>query len=224
MLRAQETVPVQAAATPAEVPDTGGKRIFGIIPNYRTTRLPNPYTPLTAKQKFSIATQDAFDRGTFILAAAFAGEAQLTNSNPAFGQGAAGYARYLAAAYGDYAIGDFMTEAIYPVMLHQDPRFFQRGTGSAGSRFAYAVGQTVVTHGDNGHIQFNFSEVLGNSTAVLISNAYYKNGRDVNDNVIKLAQQIGVDAVSNVLKEFWPDVRRKLTRKHSTGYPCWARK
>src|ERR1700744_1288765 len=81
--------------------DEEPKRILGIVPNYRTFPSATNYEPISAKQKFVIATQDSFDRGTVILAAFFAGEGQLTNSNRAFGQGAAGYGQYFGASYGD---------------------------------------------------------------------------------------------------------------------------
>jgi hypothetical protein len=194
------------------------KRIFWIIPNYRTSPSLFPYTPLTARQKFKVAAKDAFDPGTVVLAMLFAGEGQLTNSNPEFGQGMAGYGRYFGTSYADFVIGDFMTEAIFPSMLHQDPRYFRRGVGSGWSRFRYAAGQIFWTHTDSGGTQFNYSEILGNSTAVAISNAYYPGGRDVADNVSKLGIQLGVDMASNVLKEFWPDVSRKVSRKkHDDG-------
>jgi len=149
-----------------------------------------------------------------VLAAAFAGESQLTNSNRAFGQGLAGYGRYFGTSLADFVIGDYMTDAIYPVLLHQDPRYFQRGTGSVGSRLVYAVSWEFITRGDNGQRQFNYSEWLGNATAVAISNSYYVDNRDAKDNIVKLTSQIGVDAASNILKEFWPDIQRKMHRRH----------
>jgi hypothetical protein len=190
--------------------NTEDKRILGIIPNYRTSPSLANYEPLTTGAKFKVASEDAFDRGTFILAGIFAGEAQLTNDNRAFGQGAAGFGQYYGAAYGDLLIGDYMTEAIFPTLLHQDPRYFRRGAGSAQSRLAYAIGQIFWTHSDSGGTQFNYSEVIGNSTAVAISTAYYRDNRDAGDAVTKLGLQLGVDMASNVIKEFWPDVLRKL--------------
>ncbi|MCU1336508.1 MAG: hypothetical protein JWO19_2089 [Bryobacterales bacterium] len=195
-------------------PETEDKRIFGIIPNYRTSPSLIDYKPLTPREKFMIATQDSFDRGTVVLAAAFAGEGQLTNANPSFGQGAAGSARYFGTAYADFVIGDYMTEAIFPTILHQDPRYFRRGTGSGWSRIGYAVGQIFWTHADTSRGQFNYSEILGNSTAVAISNAYYPDNRNATDAVSKLGVQIGVDMAANVLKEFWPDLNRKFLHKH----------
>ena len=160
------------------------------------------------------AGQDAWDRGTIVLAALFAGESQLTNASPSFGQGAAGYGRYFGTSYADYVIGDYMTEGIYPTLLHQDPRYFRRGTGTGRARLLYAMAQIFWTHKDSGGTQFNYSEVIGNSTAVAISQAYYPDNRTVSDAVSKLGTQIGVDMASNILKEFWPDVARKFDRKH----------
>lgn len=202
-----------AKGNPTEQED---KRILGIIPNYRTSPSLTNYKPISAREKFVIATQDSFDRGTVILAAAFAGEAQLTNANRAFGQGAAGYGRYLGTSYADFVIGNYMTEAIFPAILHQDPRYFRRGTGSGWSRLRYAIGQTFWTHSDSGRMQFNYSEIIGNSTAVAISNAYYQDNRDAADALTKLGTQIGVDLAANVLKEFSSDLNRKFFRKHHT--------
>lgn len=111
-------------------------------------------------------------------------------------------------------IGNFMTEAIYPSILHQDPRYFRRGTGSGWSRLGYAIGQIFWTHTDAGGAAFNFSEIAGNSTAVAISNAYYPDNRTATNAISKLGIQLSVDAASNVLKEFWPDLDRKFSKKH----------
>jgi hypothetical protein len=195
-------------------PQAESKRILGIIPNYRTSPSLQNYEPLTSREKFKIASEDAFDRGTVGLAALFGGEGQLTNSNRSFGQGAAGFGRYFGASYGDFVIGDYMTEAVFPTLLHQDPRYFRRGTGSRWSRLGYAMGQIFWTHRDSGGTQFNYSEVLGNSTAVAISTSYYANKRTASDAVSGLGTQLGVDMAANVLKEFWPDLQRMFSRKH----------
>lgn len=189
------------------------KRILWIIPNYRTSPSLVNYEPLTVEGKFKIASQDAFDPGTLALAVLFGGEGQLTNANRAFGQGGAGFGRYVGAAYGDFVIGDYMTEAVFPTLLHQDPRYFRKGTGSGWSRLTYAMGQIFWTQTDSGGTQFNYSEVVGNSAAVAISQTYYVNNRTAGDAVSKLGTQLGVDMASNVIKEFWPEIQRAL-RKH----------
>ena len=106
-----------------------------------------------------------------------------------------------------------MSGAVFPTLLHQDPRYFRRGTGG-WSRLGYATGQTFWTHRDSGGTQFNYSEIAGNSAAVAISNAYYADNRTASGAVSRLGMQLGVDMASNILKEFWPDLQRKFHRKH----------
>lgn len=209
---ATESVSVATQPPPVQPPPES-KRILGIIPNNRTWPSLKDYEPLTTKQKFQIAREDSFDRGTLILAAMFAGDGQLTNANRSFGQGMQGYAKYFGASYGDFVIGNYMSEAIYPALLHQDPRYFRRGVGSAWSRLGYSIGQIFWTHTDSDRTQFNYSEILGNSTAVAISNLYYQDNRTVGNSSSKLGMQIGVDMASNILKEFWPDVNRKFKKR-----------
>jgi len=204
-----------AATQPAPKSD---KRVLWIIPNYRTVPMPAIYQPITSKQKLDLALADSLDRGTFVLAGLFAGQGQLSKSDPSFGNGVPAYAHYFATAYADLAIGDFMTEAIYPSLLHQDPRYFRKGTGSGFARLGYAVGQIFLTHGDSGAMQFNYSEIAGNATAVAISNAYYPDNRNVGSNLSRFGSQIGVDMASNVLKEFWPDLRKKLSRERTQSF------
>jgi hypothetical protein len=195
------------------------KRIFGIIPNNRTVPATVEYQPIGSREKFKIAFADSADRGTVILAAGFAGGRQLMNTAPSFGQGVAGYARYFGTAYADLAIGNFMTEAIYPSLLRQDPRYFRRGAGSGWSRAGYALSRIFWTRADSGRYQFNYSEVIGNSTAVAISQAYYPDNRTAGAAASALAIQLGTDMAGNLLKEFSPDLAHKFSRKHRTDRP-----
>jgi hypothetical protein len=214
LLMAASFSPCQSLLPEQIAPQNESHHLLWIIPNYRTSPTLTDYLPLTAREKFNLAAQDSWDRGTFALAAVFAGQAQLTNSNRSFGQGAAGYGKYLGASYGDLITGNYLAEGVFPVILHQDPRYFRRGTGSGWSRFGYAVSQTFVTRGDSGRIQPNYSEWLGNSAAVAISNAYYADNRTAHDAANKLVMQVGVDAAANLLKEFYPDIEKIFRRKY----------
>ena len=189
------------------------KRIYGVLPNNRMTENSYPFQKISAKEKFTIALKDSVDIPVYPTAALFAALYQIEDSNPSFGEGMKGYATRFATAYGDQAIGNIMTEGLYPAMFHLDPRYFRLGEGGTMHRALYAVSQIFVTKTDSGHRTFNLEEWGGNATAVAISNLYYPDTRDAKDNLEKLMIQCATDAFSNVLKEFWPDVKRKL-RKH----------
>jgi hypothetical protein len=195
------------------------KRAFGILPNYRTVEGSEGIEPQTEREKFRTAAKDSFDYPVYFITAGFAGISQIMNSNPSFGQGVKGYAMRYAAGYGDQIASDMMAEGVFPSLLHEDMRYFRRGTGTKLGRTYYALTRILVTRTDAGGTQFNFSEIAGNAAAVAISNAYNPDTRNAGENLEKLGLQLGTDAISNVLKEFWPDVKRKLHHRNSAVTP-----
>jgi hypothetical protein len=204
---------ITLSAQGSNPPGPEDKRILGIFTNHRTAEESAALTPLTPRGKLTIAWQDTTDRAIFVQAAFLAGIGQATNDNPSFGQGMQGYAKRYATAYADFAIQNFMTEGLFPTILHQDPRYFRRRTGTGRSRLAYAVSRLFVTRTDSGKHQFNYSEVVGGAAALAISNAYHPDGRNASANLQRYAVQLSFDAASNVLKEFWPDLKRRLPRR-----------
>jgi hypothetical protein len=100
--------------------------------------------------------------------------------------------------------------AILPSLLKQDPRYFYRGTGSKRSRLLYAIANSVICKGDNGHWQANYSAILGGLAAGGISNLYYpakdREGAELTFENALIG--IGATAAANVLQEF---VIRKFT-------------
>ena len=194
-------------------PQPEDKRILWIFTNHRTADPSTSDPKLTPRAKFAIGWGDATDPAIFFQTAFLAGIDQATNANPSFGQGAEGYAKRFGTTYGNFAIENMLTEGVFPVLLRQDPRYFCRREGTTRSRVGYAVSRLFITRTDSGRNQFNYSEVLGGATALAISNAYLPDGRTAGNNLRRYAVQLGFDAASNVLKEFWPDLKRKLPRR-----------
>ena len=81
-------------------------------------------------------------------------------------------------------------------------------------RTGYAVSRTEVTRTDSGHMRFNISELAGAAAAAALSNTYHPaSDRTVTNTMETWASMMGWDTVSNMLKEFWPDIRRKVHQK-----------
>ena len=78
------------------------------------------------------------------------------------------------------------------------------------SRIAYAASRVAFAKTDKGAPTFNFSEFLGNGITASIGNAYYPDEVGFTPTMARMFTQIGTDAFSNVLKEFWPDVKKKV--------------
>jgi hypothetical protein len=188
------------------------QRLVGVIPNFYTSYIFDA-APLTWKQKFSLAARSAFDPVAFIGVGFGAGIEQATNAYAGYGQGAAGYSKRYAAKFVDGRSGAFLTHAVFPALLHQDPRYFYQGTGSFKSRLMHAVGSAFVIRSDSGRTVPNSSYLLGDMCSGALSNLYYpKANRGANlvftNAAIGLAGRVG----TNLIREF-------LSKRLTTNVP-----
>ena len=194
---------------------TSNDRLFFTLPNFLTLENANQVKPLTAGQKYKVVARSSFDYVQYPWYAFLAGVSQAQNSEPGYGQGAQGYGKRLGAATADGTIENFMTSAVLPSVLHQDPRFFQSGHGGFWHRTWYAFSRIIVTRGDNGNSQFNYSEIFGSAFSAAVSTySYHPHADKTLANTGKVwGTQVGYDSLTYVVKEFWPDIRRKLKKE-----------
>jgi hypothetical protein len=148
------------------------QRVLGAIPNFYVS-YSRDREPLSSRQKYRLAWRTSVDPISIVIAAGIAGVEQSQDAFSGYGQGARGYAKRFGAVYADGFSGTFLADAVLPSLLHQDPRYFYKGTGSIRSRALHAVASVVICRGDNGRWQPNYSNVLGNLAAAGISNVYY---------------------------------------------------
>ncbi len=199
----------QQPAHPHE--DTQPKRIFGILPNFRSVTAGTKLPPQTTKDKFVTASQDSFDYSAILLAVVVAGYSDATNATPEFGSGGIGYGRYLWHTYVDQTSENYFVEFIIPVITHEDTRFYSLGKGGFGKRLGYSLSRVFVTRSDSGHTVFNAGEIIGAGAAAGVSNLYYpRPERTAGNTLDKWGTSLGIDLVSFVVKEFYPDINHKL--------------
>jgi hypothetical protein len=217
---------------------TSNDRLFLALPNFLTLENSGNVPPLTAGQKFKVVARGSFDKIEFPWYGILSAISQAENSEPGYGQGWKGYGKRYASAFGDGTIENFMTSAVFPSILHQDPRFFQKSDGGFARRTEYAVSRIFVTRTDSGHRQFNYSEILGSAVSAAIStNTYHPRSfittrfdpttdtltyvhnasdRTLPNTLSVWGTQVLYDTITIVIKEFWPDVHRKMNHKQSS--------
>jgi hypothetical protein len=193
---------------------TSNDRMFFALPNYLTIENSAQLKPLTAGQKFKAVARGAFDPVQVPYYAIVAGIGQAANSEPGYGQGAEGYGKRYGATAADGVIENFMVGAVFPSILRTDPRYYQMGKGGFFHRTEYAISRLFVTRTDSGHPTFNASEIFGSAFAAGISTYSYHPGNDrtLSNTASVWGTQMGQDAISAMLKEFWPDLRRKFDK------------
>jgi hypothetical protein len=204
------SVPLQnSATTPVALEQP--KRILYIIPNYRAVSADAKVPPLDAKGKFRLFAEDSFDYSTFLYVGLLSGIGMAQRNVPQFDDGANAFAQYYCHIFADQAVGNFFTEFALASAFKQDPRYFTLGRGGFFKRTGYALSRLVVTRTDSGGSAINFSEIVGNGAAAGISGLYYPaEYRTWTKTGQRWEEQLALDAVFNVVKEFWPDIRHNV--------------
>jgi hypothetical protein len=219
-----------------KVKGTSNDRLMGVLPNFLTLENGGNLPPLSTKEKYKVVALGTFDPVQFGWWGFLSAIGQANDSEPGYGQGWASYGKRYGTTAADSIIENFMTAAVLPSMLHQDPRFFQSGKGGFGRRTGYAVSRIFVTRTDSGHSQFNYSEIVGSALAAAISTYSYHprstylstptnphmfvgSDRTLENTASVWGTQVGYDTITIVIKEFWPDIHRKLAHKNAHKEP-----
>ena len=190
-----------------------GDRIFGILPNHTTVEGATHIRPVSTKEVFQMAAEDTFDKPVFPFVAFTSWLAGVQGEEKSWGRGPTPYVKRYATTFADDAVATFLTTAVMPSLLHQDPRYFQLGEGSAWHRAWYATTRSFVTRGRSGHRQINVSDISGNFIGAAAANLYHPaEDRVWSDTVARWGTQMMWDILSDDLKEFWPDIRRRVRK------------
>jgi hypothetical protein len=207
--RAQTSAPAPQPA--ASTPPKQTKRILFIIPNFRSVTADEKLPPTTTHQKFKLMAEDTVDYSAFIEVAILSGMGEIQTSEPEFHGGFAGYGRYYWHSYADLADGNLMTEFLVPVATHEDPRYYTLGHGGFPKRTVYAISRLLITRNNQGNPTPNLSEIVGNGASAAISGLYYPRAeRGWTKTGQRWVLQVGIDGLSNFVKEFWPEVNRDM--------------
>jgi hypothetical protein len=183
------------------------QRVLGIVPNFFTSFIYDA-APLDTSQKFRLTTRSLVDPTAFLGVAITSGLEQANDTFPSWGNSdAASYGKRYAAGYGDEMLTRLFSYAIYPSIFHQDPRYFYLGPSQPGkTRVVHALISGIITRGDNGRHQLNYSYILGSASAGALSGLYHP----ASDGPGKLAALnvgvgIGGKGLQALIREFiWP--------------------
>ena len=212
-----KTQPVQPAKSAAQPPTSKQqpKRILGLMPNYRAVSAGEIPPPPTPRQAFKIATQNSFDYSSFVFVGITSALAESSNAHPQLGEGMAGYGRYYWRGYLDKTDGNYLVIFALPSIVHQDERYFAKGEGGFWKRSIYSASRVVIARDYHGNSDFNVSEVLGRGIAQGISLSYYpSHDRTVGALAAKYGYALGRDALTNMFREFWPDIATHVLHRH----------
>jgi hypothetical protein len=185
------------------------------MPNYRAVSAGTTPVPPTPAEAFRIATKNSFDYSSFVFVGITSLLAEGTDAHPKLGKGLKGFGNYYWRGYLDKTDGNYLVVFVMPTIFHQDERYYAKGEGGFWKRGIYAATRILITPDYHGHNSFNASEVFGRAAAQGISIAYYpRSDRTLSALASKYAYALGRDALTNVFREFWPDIATHVLHRH----------
>lgn len=204
-----------ADMTPERKPLPQPKRILGMMPNYRAVSADTIPPPPTFREAFGIATKDSFDYSAFVFVGLTSLLAEGDDAHPQLGKGVNGYWAYTWRGYLDKTDGNYWVVWAMPSVFHLDERYYAMGEGSIMKRGVYAATRVFITPNYHGKNTFNTAEVLGRGASQAISLSYYPSQTQTPGGYwSKYAYAVGRDALTNVFREFWPDIDSHVLHRH----------
>ena len=196
------------------------QRILGVLPNFNMVNSQNAL-PLNPRQKFQLMFKSSVDPAIFVTAALAAGLGEVQGSFKGYGWGPEGYFKRLGASYADTADGNLWGNAIFPVLFHEDPRYFRKGTGTVTSRVLYSILTIVRCKSDKGTWVPNYSNVVGNFVSGGISNLYYPSTNRGFELTVQNAVTVAAEGgIGSLFMEFWPDIWQRVPHRHQKASPA----
>ena len=190
------------------------KLVLGIMPNFRTVSA-GAMPPPTPKHAFKIATKSSFDYSSFISVGITSLWTESSKAHPALGKGASGYWRYYWRGFLDKTDGKYLATFAFPTVFHEDVRYYAVSEGALWKRGIYASSRILITPNYQGHQTVNASELLGRGAAQAISLFYYPSkDRTAGEFAQRYGYALGSDALTNMFREFWPDIAVHVLHRH----------
>jgi hypothetical protein len=167
--------------------------------------------PLRTRQKFELFVDESIAPSRFVGSVLGAGIGQARDSLSGYGQGWVGYSKRFSSSMASAASSNFFGTFVIASMTHTDPRYFVKFQGRFGQRVGYAVSRVFVARTDEGQTAPNWGGIVGPLLAESLANAYLPaNEQKVGKTFARYGWRIGVNALSNTLREYWPTIFRSL--------------
>jgi hypothetical protein len=191
------------AAKPTIVPVTTERPVVSRYSKYIPAGAAAPQ--IHGREKLILGARDLYSPGNFLDMVFSAGWGQLTNSQPNYGTNGDAFGKRVGAAAIRETSEGILTDGVFAVMLHEDPRYFVLGPKSGlMNRTLYAITRPLITrNSSDGHTTVNGAMLLGFAASAALTNTYYpKINRNFGDTARTFGGSLGGAAIGFSIDEF----------------------
>lgn len=216
---AQSTV---QTGTPPNAPEPTIDKVKGLIKTQVQKAIDGKHYPavaewhpLTAQEKFNVFLHSTYAPTTFINAGVdVVADRVKGRDDPGYETGIRGWGQHYGINLATSETDVFFQRFLFPALLKQDPRYFRNPEQPFFSRVLYSMSRVVITRTDSGGETFNSSHILGSMASRALSDLYVPGQQQ---GLRPLSSCISFDllrdAGTNLLHEFWPDIRHKFLHR-----------
>jgi hypothetical protein len=173
------------------------------------------WQPLSTREKFEVFRQRLYSPLTFAAAGLDAlKDSSIRKRNPEYERGLMGFGQEAGVYLGVSETEVFFGRFLMPSLLKQDPRYFRNSRLPFFQRALYSISRVVITRADKGYETFNAAPILGSAASQALSDLYVPGQRQGLRPILGTIRfNLVRDAGFNLLREFWPDLRRKFQHR-----------
>jgi len=167
----------------------------------------NIVIPLTWQEKGYLALNNLANPANFGTIVGISAISVAADPDSAYGPGLKGFGKSVGISYVQDVTGLFFGAFAFPVLFHQDPRYFRMPNAPLGKRILYSVSRTVVSRHDDGRSMPNYSVLLSYPVDSVLANQYVPGiHNDASSTITRIITGYALDPANNLLNEFLPDV------------------
>ena len=165
---------------------------------------------LSVKEKLQYDARHFVDPENIVYAGIGAALDQARDRPSEWGEGWGSYAQRYGSHLGQYGIQRSIMFVVQAVN-HEDARYFRSTRTSVKGRVGDAFLHTIWRHDDSGGMMPAFSEFIGDYGAAAISRSWWPQRFHTGSAIfVAGSDTMLIDAGINLLREFAPDVKRRL--------------
>ena len=203
-----------AVSSQREETETSGDNTGNNLVQRQDSSLANAFAA-DPQPRFGNYLKDLYEPGVFLKTALSASFKHIRQSPKQWGGGSTGLNKRLRHVYAKRVVEKSIEHSV-AAALGEILGYRRSGEKGFWPRTKHAIVSTFVTPREGGGRGLSYARLAGTTGSYFISNTWYPQGANGKSDALRRSGlSLSLDVGTNILKEFWPDLKEKLPGKKS---------
>ena len=189
-----------------------GQEADNLVPAARTSSVAVPWRPLSTDERVQWYLDRTTGTESVLRGVALAGFATWRDTPSDWNRDAGGYSARFASRHARITISNSVQLGM-GFLLKDDPRYHRAPEKGVGGRLKNALVSTVTARDASGRLTPAYSRFAGIGVSNVIAKTWLPPSCNTWSDVgLRSGAQLGGQVGFNLLREFWPDIKRKFKK------------